>query len=447
MKHYCGIIGLISNNIKKELIPKLALLQHRGQDSAGLSYVSKQSIHTYKNIGLVKKVFKNYQYPHSPEMSIGHVRYSTLSKKNINQNKLKLAQPIQTPLFSLAHNGNIPNIQSILQDYNINIESISDSISLTLIITKLIQRYNNIKDALINIINKISGAYSLVILTQDGIYACRDKFGYRPLCYGQKDNSYCVTSESVALQKYTYIRELNPGELIYFQPNKEPTTLYQVLNSNTQFCSFELIYFMDEKSFYQNRQVYQLRRQVGYKFGLEEKNIDENAIVIPIPRTSKPYGLGFAKATNLNYQEYILKKKQANRTFILPTNEERIKACGNKFMYDIVNLKDKTVYIIDDSIVRGNTMRCIVNKLKELQVKKIHIRIMAPIIISQCYYGIDMPTKEELIGHHYDIDGITTFLGCTTLKYVSLELIKKVYGNDKCYSCFTDKHNSKLLDF
>ena len=449
----CGVFAIIDHvNIYKNIITGLNFLQHRGQESAGISYIEDRDIKTYKNLGLVNDVFKNFKA--NTTTCIGHVRYSTRKKTSI-ENKIKESHPIEgffnksdnSNKFALAHNGNIPNIKKLKEMYNILDNTESDTLIIVKIIEKLSQKYENMTDILIDIIHKIQGAYSFVILFNNEIYAMRDAYGFKPLCIGKIENGgYCISSESVALQNYKLIRDIKPGEIIKIDKRLVVESIYQRIIDKTSFCSFEYIYFMKNDSYNNNKRVKNLRYQLGFELGLQEKNILRTAVVICIPNTAIASAKGFANAVNLEYHDYIIKNKGSNRTFILPTNEERIKACNNKFNYSPL-LKDLNVYIIDDSIVRGNTLKTIVKQLKDVGVRQIHLRITSPPVISECYYGIDIPTKEELIAYNKNNVEMRNDFEVESLKYIDIKSMKKIFDDNICTSCFDGKYNKKLIDW
>lgn len=462
IKDKCGVFALYDNkNIYKNLINGLSLLQHRGQESAGISYIENREFKTYKKNGLVKDIFYDIDKKIDIKCCIGHVRYST-QKKTSKDNMLKESHPIEGKLkfknksinntFSLAHNGNIPNINKFKEYYNIldkdlDLEINSDTYIVVKIIEKLSEKYDNMNDILINIINKIHGAYSFVILFNNEIYAMRDVYGIKPLCIGKnKDGGYCISSESIALQNYKLIRDVKAGEIVKIDNKLLFKTIYKRNISKTLFCSFEYIYFMKNDSINNNKKIKHLRYQLGFELGLKEKNIIRSAVVLSIPNTAIESAKGFANAVNLEYNDYITKKTGTIRTFILPTNDERINACNNKFNFSPL-LKDLNVYIIDDSIVRGNTLKSIVKQLKDIGVRQIHLRITAPPVISECYLGIDIPTKSELIAHNKTIENIKNEFGANSLKYIDIKNMKKIFDENICTSCFDNKYNKKLIDW
>jgi amidophosphoribosyltransferase len=452
----CGIFAIYDNtDISNKMINGLSLLQHRGRESAGISYFCENcdQICTFKNLGLVNKVFTDFNKKFN--IGIGHVRYSTRKKTSL-ENKLKETQPIECNSFSLAHNGNIPNVHKLKEKYDIHYETESDTIILVKIIEKLFLKYKNWTDVFIEIVHNIKGVYCLVVLVENIIYAIRDSYGVRPLCIGKNESGYCIASESCALQDYKLIRDIKAGEIIkLYQINDEIKyeSIYQYHDEEGEkrglFCSFEYIYFMKMNTIHNKRRVENLRCQLGYELGLTEEKVDRTSVVLSIPNTAIPGAKGFASAIGLEYHNYITKNDGIGRTFILPTHEERIAACNEKFSYSPL-LKDLNIYIVDDSIVRGNTIQTIIKNLKKIGVRKIHLRITAPPVISECYYGIDIPTKTELIAYNRTIDEICQELGATTLKYLDLDIMKKVFnsnGENNCTHCFDGKYDKKLLDW
>lgn len=480
MEHHCGIIAMSdnTNNIKGNLIANLNKLQHRGYESCGISFISndinsKNIIKTIKGLGTVKSVFpleplesleSQSQSNNLPNFNrgIGHVRYSTV-KKTTEEKMLEECQPFQTFQsskynFSLAHNGNIPTIKNIIKKYNIEINTNSDTFAIVKLIEKILDKYKNWNDTLKFIMNTVPGSYCFVILTENNIYALRDRYGIRPLVYGKSNSGFCIASETIALNNYKYVRDILPGEIVCidFQTNKLKLKLkkiYQHPNKSHSFCSFELIYFMSDKSKINNITNNEIRYKLGYKLGESEINIIENSIVVCLPNTSIPNAKGFANAINKPYYDYIKKRKGMGRTFILNDQEKRAQACINKFLFDEKNLINKEIYLVDDSIVRGTTMKTVIKILKNIGVKSIHVRIMSPLITDPCYFGIDMSTKNELISfeNNNDIDNIKKELNVDSLKYISIDEMKNVFNANininVCTSCFTGNYNNELLDW
>jgi len=455
MEHHCGVIGIITTDIHTKnhvlSINGLNKLQHRGYESAGISFIDQDSnLVTYKKPGLVRDIFRDYQTEYY-KIAIGHVRYSTSSIKNDNQ-----AQPfegsVKNQKFSIVHNGNINFIAKIKEQYRIITDNESDTYILMKYIEKIYLMYDNWDLTLQHVMNEISGSFSLLILTQNKIYALRDRYGIRPLVMAGYENNYFIASESIAFEDtpYQLLCAINPGEIMAFECGKFQS-IYRYTNPKQTvpelFCSFEYFYFMNQNSVVNNHKVENIRYRLGYELGLSEKNILDNSIVLSIPNSSMPSGRGFSMAINRPYKNYIKKNDMVNRTFILPTEAARQSACSNKFIIiQSQKLLEKNIYIVDDSIVRGITMKAVIKQLKEYNPLSIHIRIVSPPIISPCYFGIDMSTKDELFAHQRSIALMEEELQIDSLKYITLEAMCKILGS-VCTSCFTGIYPSELLDW
>lgn len=456
MEHYCGIIGVSDINVNDYIITNLNKLQHRGYQSAGISYVGNQNneIITFKNLGLVEDVFKNFKFDSITNHCIAHVRYST-RKKNNDQIMLEEAQPligqIDNVKFALAHNGNIPTINAIKEEYKIDSTNNSDSYILVKLIEILYKKYGDMETVLKYIIDTVAGSYSIVILYNNNVYAIRDRFGIRPLLIGKRKNDgsgYCFVSESVALDNYKQLREVYPGEIIKSN-GTNLITIYKSTKTNLSFCSFEYIYFMSSASDINSVKVSDVRYRLGYALGKTEKLSDmpSNSIILSVP-TSSIYGAkGFADVTGYPYEEYILKNENVNRTFIIANEEERKIICEKKFYLLENKLINQNVYLIDDSIVRSTTCKTIIAKLKKAKVKSIHVRIFSPPVVSPCHFGIDFSVVTELIAHNKTLEEIRKELDVDSIRYLDVESMKNIFGHPVCTSCFTGKYNKELLDW
>lgn len=451
MEHHCGIFSVVDDDVGNSLINGLKLIQHRGYESVGISYYDND-IKTIKNIGSVNKVFGNVELP-KIKKAIGHVRYSTVRKTTL-QNAINECQPFEGCIaldssnitFSLVHNGNIPTKESIQKDYGINIENNSDTLTIVKLIEIIYKQYNNWHHTLMYIMNKIVGSYCFAILADNKIYAMRDRYGIRPLVIGRSKKGFCITSETVALQNYTYIRDIKPGEIVSIDMFSFET-IYQHNKPIMNFCSFEMIYFMHHESMIDGRTCDEVRYNLGFQLGNTENVIIENSIVVCLPNSSIPNAKGFADAINKPFRHYIQKRDNVTRTFILPTEKQRKEACDNKFIFDFDGLKGMDLYVIDDSIVRGTTMSTIINKLRNIGVKSIHLRITSPVITDPCYFGIDMSTKTELVSYGRSVDDIKNYLQADSLKYLDIDTMKNVLNIPVCTSCFTGNYNNELLDW
>lgn len=480
MNHKCGIIGFWSNNNQNiiNLINPLKKLQHRGRESCGITFIQQSDSENnhqskiFKNInglGMVSEVFDtNDDNINEQEIlsGIGHVRYSTSGKSKIDkQQALAEIQPhLLDNKIAICHNGNIPNINEIQKYINQNDESLSKKLEYeitndTLVISDfLIKSINNEKNTqnieaiLKKVIKYFKYAFCILILTKDEIYAVRDMYGYRPLCYGynSENDTFLIASESVALVNHKLIRDINPGEIIKINKNGV-SSLIDISFKNFQKCIFENIYFANENSIIDNLLIYQFRYMCGKILANQEtlnfKSDNKDFIVVGSPNTGIPGGKGYADAIGLPYGQFLRKKSNCGRTFILPNQSDRLKYL-EKFEIDKQDLENKKVILVDDSIVRGNTIKSINNFLKEYaNIKELHIRVLSPPIKNPCYFGIDIPTKEELIINRMNLQEIVESTGINSLIYLDVNNLKNYLGdknNNYCYGCFTGEYIEDL---
>lgn len=494
INHYCGLFSVVSKYPFQfyDITKGISQLQHRGQDSAGTAYITNTNPHIqlYKGLGLVDNVFSKSDSPNELCFAgISHVRYSTRKKTTIEK-QLQETQPFvvdsELGTFALAHNGNIPNIKKLQDKYDITIDTESDSLILAEIIRSMIKiyKYKTFDDVLIKFVNEIAGVYCILILTENEVYAIKDSSGVRPLCYGfyrskhDSDNIANVlvfASESIALTECgcTSITEVDVGQIVAagWKDNTiggveqygmlseliQPRIVYTKPDVIGTFCSFEYIYFFRHNSTYNGKNVEQVRMNLGKQLALQckttyykDQNPLSNSIVVCVPQTSIASAKGFAAEMEIPFDENaIVKNFSINRTFILPNDKARQDACEQKFIFSDDRLYGKNIYLIDDSIVRGNTLKSIVKKLKNCGVRTIHVRIPSPPIVSECYYGIDMSTKSELIAYKYSIEEMIKIFDVDSLIFISIENMKLAFGNNEnvCTSCFTGKYDDKLLDW
>lgn len=433
----CGILAIINKeqSLLNSFIKSLSQLQHRGNESYGILYDDpvKKELKVTHFEGTIKdtpELTENIYY----QKAIGHVRYSTVEKSDDPSN--------QQPMYSnkhdyyLVHNGNIPK-------YNQRFPG-----SDTKYILKIIDQEETLEKGLIKLISTLPGVYSLILLHKNTIYIARDRYGIRPLIVAGATDRTTITSESVSLRETDhYLFDLSPGSVVKIDKKIELIYQYTELPKPI-YCSFEIIYFMHHLSKISDKDtVSQLRYRMGEILASKEtSDPSTSAIVVAMPNTAIPSAQGFANTLKLPYFPYITKRPKSTRTFILPNNDDRIIACRKKFLFH-KDMKDKIVYVIDDSIVRGNTLATTIKSLKELGVKEIHLRISSPPVISSCYYGIDIPTYEELITHNKTIPEICEKLGADSLNYLTVDELKNALGDKICTSCFDDKHKKELLEW
>lgn len=443
----CGIFGVFHNKEAADLTYfGLYALQHRGQESAGIVTTEDGKFNLHKGMGEVSEVFseKSNLKRLRGTIAVGHTRYSTSGASSIIN-----IQPFiitnRNEKLAIAHNGNLTNAYDLRQKLDAAgsiFQTTSDSeIILHLIAkSKKTARIERIAAAL----KTIKGAYSLVFLTENSIIATRDPNGFKPLCIGKLKNSYFVTSETCALDIIgaKYVRDVQPGELIeistkgiksYFPHPKK--------NIKHSFCIFEYIYFArpDSKIFGEN--VDKVRRRLGRQLA-KEHPVDAD-IVIGIPDSANTATLGYSEESGIRFEIGLIRNHYIGRTFIDP--HQKIRNLDVKVKFNPVKgvLKDKRVIVVDDSIVRGTTCKKLVKLIRDAGAKEVHFRVSSPPIISPCFFGIDMPTKDELIGANYTVPQIEKMLGVDSLRYLSLDgmlSMPSLPNTTFCDGCFTGKY-------
>lgn len=454
----CGIFSIINkndnSNIIIESVDALSRLSNRGKDSYGLllqdTKCNKHIIKTKTKLNM--NYLKDYDYISNYAYSLGHTRYST--SYNNNKGELKFAQPfrgIHSKLgeFYLVHNGNINFSNEFKNKYDGN----NDSQILVNFIENI--SLNNWIDILSYLLKKIPGVYNIIIFNNFKVYALKDKYSVRPLCVGKNENGYMIASESNALNKYEYLFELNPGEIVIV--SDKIIRFNNEISNNLNICLFEYIYFLNKDSIMNDQNIFNFRYNFGRKLAESEINIFNNdeVIVVGSPESGIASAMGFADKLGYKYCQVIKKNKNVSRSFILKNNEERRNECSKKFILDNrEEYLNKIIYFLDDSMVRGNTISFIISLLKELKPKEIHIRIPAPKIIDICKFGIDIPTKNELIMNNTSEEGFCAENNINSLKFISIDSILSVMtkltknnNDDICVGCFSGKYKQKLLDW
>ena len=434
MKEKCGLYGLYLNSpsqqCARDVVSGLELLQHRGQEGAGLAYTDNNELVLKKGLGLVKTVFNDVNLNINTNKCIGHVRYSTSGNSKSNTlSQLNECQPLKGTSkyneFYLAHNGNIPQVKEHDTQYIINF---------------LENKHASLENNLITLLELIPVAYCLLIITNNEMYVVRDRYGIRPLSVGFLNKDICVTSETCALGKYNYLREVLPGEIIKID-NSGLQTLYKSSNTKLSICALEFIYFMRPNSFSASLYVADVRKKLAILMA-EKEDLDlslKEYIVIGIPFSGILYGQAYAEKLNLQYKQ-LINKVYDKRTFIAPTNKERNILCNSKFAYDYYLLKDKNIIIIDDSIVRGNVIKTITKKLYDIGVSEIHIRIPSPPIVDRCQLGIDIVSKNELLATNKKTEDIAKILNVDSIKYLTCEELKTVIPENSYMECFGEQN-------
>ncbi|OOB77942.1 MAG: amidophosphoribosyltransferase [Epulopiscium sp. Nele67-Bin002] len=446
LKEECGVIGVYVKD--ENLAARLAYyglyaLQHRGQESAGITVNNEGVLESAKGMGLVSEIFDEQRLSTlKGNIAIGHVRYSTSGDKEI-ENCQPVTAKSKFGQIALAHNGNLTNsegLRDMLEEDGAVFHTNIDSESILKLIARQYRR--GIEIALKHTISLIKGGYALIVTTKQQLIGVRDPHGLRPLCLGQRaDGSYILASESCALDVIDaeFIRDIEPGEVVIIDENglkSIPATHWGQKN----LCVFELIYLARPDSTIDDFSVFEFRRKSGEILANEFKA--QADIVIPVPDSGIPAAIGFANASGIPYMEGLVKNRYVGRTFIQPTQELRETAVKLKLSPLRFNLKDKRVIMIDDSIVRGTTSKRIVEQVKKAGAKEVHLCITSPPVKYSCYYGIDTPSRKHLIGAVKSIDEIREYLGADSLTYLSLAgLSEACNGEDGfCRACFNGKY-------
>ncbi|WP_229572524.1 amidophosphoribosyltransferase [Saccharolobus caldissimus] len=430
----CGVFGISSNKpISIQLIIEgLRLLQHRGQESAGISYSEDNKISTIKGLGLVDDVFKD-NFTKFVKNGIGHVRYSTTGDSSIEE-----AQPLGDSVISVAFNGTISNYYKF-GTFKTDTEFIFSFFR---------NRLNNlISSAIPDFINLADGAYSLLILLNDGtLLGLRDPRGFHPLTLGIINDVIVFSSEDSVIKQLggKVIKHILPGELIMV---KDGEIIYDriIYEDGLPYstCSFEYIYFSRPDSNIDGYSVYIARRRLGEI--LAEKHPAKGDIVVPVPDSSRPIAIGFSKRSGIPLEEALVRTISSVRSFIMPTQDKRKEVLEEKFGIVSELVKGKRIILIDDSIVRGNTMRRIASMLRSAGAKEIHVRIGSPMIKYPCYMGIDFPRREELIAYNRSEIEISKELGVDSIEYLTVEEMLQAIGRkDLCTACFSGNYPLKF---
>ncbi|BBA70137.1 amidophosphoribosyltransferase [Geobacter sulfurreducens] len=438
----CGIFGIYGHPEAANLTYLgLYALQHRGQEACGIVSSDGRSLYTHRSMGLVADVFGNQEiFGNLPgESAIGHVRYSTTG-----DSVLKNVQPIKVDYsrgsIAIAHNGNLVNAQYIkdeLEAWGSIFQTTMDTeVILHLLATS---KHSSLEDRIIDTLGRIKGAYCLLFLTETRMVAARDPHGFRPLCLGRLGDAWVVASESCALDliEAEFVREIEPGEIVVITKDGL-TSHFPHKKIEPAPCIFEFVYFARPDSYIFGKNVYQVRKDFGRQL-CREHGIDAD-IVIPVPDSGVPAALGYAQEAGIPFELGLIRNHYVGRTFIEP--QQSIRHFGVKIKLNPVRdvLKGKRVVVIDDSIVRGTTSRKIVKMVRNAGASEVHVRISSPPTSYPCYYGIDTPTRKELISSSHTIEEIRKYITADSLGYLSEEGLLQAVGagsNPFCKACFS----------
>lgn len=449
----CGVFGVYSDG---SLDPAYACyngllaLQHRGQESCGIAVSDEGVIDYHKNMGLVTEVFNNNILDSlSGQMGISHVRYSTAGG-SVLENAQPLVMRYVKGTLSVAHNGNLTNaveIRKQLEQRGAIFQTTIDSEVICYVIARERLKCHSVEDAVARTMQVIEGAYSLLVMSPRKVIAARDPHGFRPLCMGKVNGSYVFASESAALDACgaEFVRDIEPGEIVIADKDGLRSMKPELGEKKKSLCIFEYIYFARSDSFIDGVSVYEARKQAGKI--LARTFPVEADMVIGVPESGIDAAIGYSEESGIPYEKAIVKNSCIGRTFIKPSQKERMKSVRIK-LNPITNMvKGKRVVIIDDSIVRGTTVDRIVTMLRDAGAKEVHMRISSPPFMWPCYYGTDIPSRGELIACNHSIEEITKLSGADSLGYLPVESLHEMIGYAPigfCDGCFTGKYPAAI---
>ncbi len=458
----CGVFGVFAKsktNVAATAYYGLFALQHRGQESCGIVVNDDGIFNSYKDVGLVNDVFtpEKLEGLGLGNMAVGHVRYGTTGA-NARLN----AQPILVNHFkgrmALAHNGNLVNTYELRHDLELNgsiFHTTSDTEVISYLVTKERLTAPSIEEALNRAMDKINGAYSLVIMSPAKLIAARDENGFRPLCYGiTAEGTYIVASESCALDAVSakFIRDIEPGEIVIFDENGVRSITDHCNKRPRSLCVFEYIYFARPDSVIEGASVHEARLRAGAFLALEHPV--QADIVVGVPDSGLDAAIGYSRQSGIPYGIGFIKNKYIGRTFISPGQSAREDKVRIKLNAVSSVVKGKRVVLIDDSIVRGTTSGRIVKLLREAGATEVHMRVSAPPFLNPCYYGTDIDSRDNLIACHHTVDEISEIIGTDSLGYLSVDNARKIAvqstGCHKdgctgyCTACFNGEYPTEV---
>lgn len=437
----CGVFGVYSTredtSVANLIFMGLYALQHRGQESAGIVVSDGQNMKVHKNMGLVSQVFtRDSLYRLPGRIGIGHVQYFTGGSGDPINTQPLMGQ-CSRGFLAVAHNGNLVNAATLRREL-VERGSVFQTDTSTEVILNLLAGFSkaSLEDAVAQTVEKLSGAFSLVIISGDSLIGVRDPYGMRPLCLGKLDDTYIISSESCAFASLgaKFVRDVRPGEILVI--GREGIHSYNMPPVEKKaLCVFEYIYFARPDSVIDGLNVYQVRKELGRQ--LAKEFLGDADVVIPVPDTGIPTALGFSEASGIPYDTGLIKNTYVGRTFIQPGHKMRDLKVRIKLSLVEEVVKDRRVVIIDDTIVRGTTSANIIRLLREAGAREIHMCISSPPITHPCYYGIDTSVRKELIASEHTVEEIRRFLSVDTLTYLSVEGLQKAVKQDvHCLACF-----------
>ncbi len=451
----CGVFGIWGvDNAASFVALGLHALQHRGQEAAGITSYDGAHFHSHRAMGHVAGNFDRDEIMRQlpGRTGIGHVRYSTTG-----ETALRNVQPLFAELndggFAIAHNGNLSNAMKLRRTLNRR-GSIFQSTSDTEVIIHLVatSTYSTPLDRLVDALKQVEGAYAITVLTNEGLIACRDPLGIRPLVMGKLGEATLFASESVALDVIgaTFIREVEPGELIIVN-GSGLRSFRPFVNASPRPCIFEHVYFSRPDSIVDGASVYEVRKQIGAELSREAPV--EADYVVPVPDSGVPAALGFSQASGIPFELGIIRSHYVGRTFIQPSQEVRHLGVKLKHNANSALVNGKTIVLIDDSIVRGTTSLKIVQMMRDAGARQVHMRIASPPTRHSCFYGVDTPERAKLLAAQMNVEQMRDYIKADSLAFISIEGLYRALGDSRdaaqpqrCDACFTGDYPTSLTD-
>jgi len=438
----CGIAGIYAPGRDAARLTYFALyaLQHRGQESAGIAASDGVAIRSHKKMGLLGAIFdEDVLSDLVGGIAVGHTRYSTTGSSAVVNAQPLLEVAGDVP-FAFSHNGNLTNTEALAAALPSS-TALATSSDTELLGKAIAAASGTMVERIEAVIGVARGAYSVVACTNDALYAFRDPWGVRPLCLGRlAEGGYVVASESCALQTVgaEYVREIEPGEILRIDESGVVSHRVHVPNEKSALCMFEYIYFARPDSTLSGRSIYMARFEMGK--ALAREHPVEADVVMAVPDSAIPGGIGYSAESGLPYVEGLIKNRYIGRTFISPDQKMRSRGVQLKFNPVVENLRGRRVVVVDDSIVRGTTTPRIVRLLRDAGATEVHLRITSPPIVHPCYLGVDMATYDELIAANHTIEEIRQATGADSLGYLALDALVASTGRkaaETCLGCLT----------
>ena len=453
IKEECGVFGIYDfdgGDVASTIYYGLLALQHRGQESCGIAVSDtsgpKGKVLSSKDMGLVNEAFTpEIMEKLKGDIGVGHVRYSTAGSST-RENAQPLVLNYVKGTLALAHNGNLinaPELRKELEYTGAIFQTTIDSEVIAYFIARERLNSKTVEEAVGRAMKKIKGAYSLIIMSPRKLIGARDPFGFRPLCIGKRDNSYVLASETCALDTIgaTFVRDVEPGEIVTISPEKgiESDKSMCIPKEQHARCVFEYIYFARPDSFVDGMSVYNSRILAGRYLAIDSP-VDAD-LVVGVPESGNCAALGYAMESGIPYGQAFVKNSYVGRTFIKPGQKNRESSVQVKLNALRDAVEGRRVIMIDDSIVRGTTSDRIVRMLREAGAKEVHMRVSSPPFLWPCYFGTDIPARDQLIAYNRSVDEICKIIGADSLGYLKEERLSQIVeGREICSGCFTGKY-------